>query len=1557
MRNFQCWLVVYLWCLTGWAGAQTKSIEWETRRLSDKFYAEGATIGDFNRDGKPDFAVGPFWYEGPEFEKSHQLYHQEPFDPHNYSNNFLTYTDDINDDGWDDIVVAGWPGKDASWFENPKGAKRYWPKHVMIDVCENESPAFTDLDGDEIKDMVCSADGYFGFAQRDPENPTAKWKFRRISDQTAGGKYTHGLGVADVDGDGRKDLLEKSGWWQQPESLEGDPVWKKHPYPFGEGHGPSQMFTYDVDADGDNDVICSRSAHGYGLAWFEHKKEDGKITFETHQFMGSKPADNAHGVCFSQLHALDLLDVNGDGLKDIVTGKRYWAHGPKGDAEPNAPAVLYWFELQRNDAKIEWVPHLIDDDSGVGTDFAAGDLNGDGVPDMVIGNKKGTSISLSKIVNKVGVAPKRLQPRRVELKAQPASVGLPSNDGLAPKAAAAAMTLPDGFNVELAAGEPMIHQPVAMAWDHRGRLWVAEAYTYPQRAPEGEGRDKIIILEDIDLDGLFDKRTVFAEGLNLVSGLEVGFSGVWVGAAPYLLFIPDSDGDDTPDSEPIKLLDGFGYEDTHETLNSFIWGPDGWLYGCHGIFTHSRIGKPGTPDDQRIPMNAAVWRYHPVRHEFEVFAEGSSNPWGVDFNDYGHAFITACVIPHMYHVIQGARYQRQAGQHFSPYVFDDIKTIADHRHYSGELGDHAWWGRDEPVDHRATLAAGGGQAHAGAMIYLGNNWPRQFRNSIFMSNIHGNRINNDWLRRVGSGYVASHGDDLLYANDRWFRAINLKYGPDGTVYVIDWYDKNACHRTTPQIWDRTNGRVYRVSFGQQSNYRIDLSNLSENELVELQLHENEWYVRMARRVLQERSFDSAGNAKRSAGETLPIKQRLEQIALTHANVTRRLRAVWTLQACGLLDDELQELLIESTDHKSEYLRAWLIQLDLEDHQPSDLAKLVEMAGSDNSQVVRQYLASAMQRLETSQRWEIAEQLVRHPDDADDHNLPFMNWYGIEPLVVADPDRAMKLAESSRIPLVSQYIYRRAAADSNARDALLLAMESTQDAHQRKTMLREVAAAFSSRGKAKMPERWPNVYALLSKSEDEEVLELARRITVKFGDASVFPALRQIANDEGSPLASRRVALSTLIEGKDPEADEFLLTLLNVPGLRPDAIRGLAAYANPKTPDAILNVYDSLDAQEKPLAIATLTSRASYASRLLDAIESKQIPSREISAIAIRQLATFDDDLVRRVNQVWGTLRSTPEEKLAKIESLKRQLGADQLAKADLRRGRVLFDNVCGKCHQLFDSGGDIGPNLTGSDRANIDYLLHNSVDPSAVVGKDYQMTMITTSDGRSVSGLLREENESSVVLQSAEERLVINKSEIDERELSTVSMMPEGQLDQLNLIQIRDLLAYVGSSHQAPRLDDPPTFDKSGKVIPGAIEGERLKIKSVSSGGTHIQPTSEYKDRWSRSLHLWWIAEKENQTLTLEFESTTAGTYEIFAGMTRAVDYGIVEFSVNDNRIAKQFDLFDMDRVSATGPQSLGQHALKAGTNQLTVHMVGANEAAIKKYMFGLDYIYLRHPK
>jgi hypothetical protein len=361
-------------------------------KLTDKFYSEGATFADFNKDGQLDYAAGPFWYEGPAFEKKHTIYEGSPIDPLGYSANFLAFAHDFNGDGWADIFVVGFPGAESPWFENPQGKDGPWKRHVAFSVTDNESPGFGDLTGDGKPELIFHAHGLLGWAEPDPANPTAEWKFHKISHTRDDRfqRFTHGLGYGDVNGDQRLDLLEAKGWWEQPASLTGDPEWKFHPVNFA--NGGAQMYAYDVDGDGDNDVITSTNAHGYGLAWHEQKKEGDQITFARHDILSEQEGQEINGVQFSQLHAIDLYDIDGDGLKDIVTGKRFWAHGDKGDAQPNAPAVLYWFQLKRDGGKATFVPHRIDDDSGVGTQVTAGDLNGDKLGDVVVGNKKGQFI-------------------------------------------------------------------------------------------------------------------------------------------------------------------------------------------------------------------------------------------------------------------------------------------------------------------------------------------------------------------------------------------------------------------------------------------------------------------------------------------------------------------------------------------------------------------------------------------------------------------------------------------------------------------------------------------------------------------------------------------------------------------------------------------------------------------------------------------------------------------------------------------------------------------------------------------------------------------------------------------------------------------------------------------------------------------------------------------------------------------------------------------------------------------------------------------------------------
>jgi hypothetical protein len=360
---------------------------WKKIVLSDQFVSEGAHAGDFNRDGRMDVASGPWWYEGPDFTRRHEYFPVRTYKKDNdYSNCFFVFTYDFNKDGWTDILVYGFPGKDASWFENPQGRPGHWPRHVLWESVDMESPGFEDVDGDGVPEIVCASGGQLGYVTiRDG-------KFHAISPKGHYQRFTHGLGLGDVNGDGRKDFLETGGWWEQPSHLEGDPMWTRRPASFGEAG--AQIYAYDVDGDGDSDILGAVHAHQYGVAWWEQVREGGEIRFRRHLIVGSKPEENRYGVKFSQPHAIDLVDVDGDGLKDLVTGKRHFAHGSKGDAEPLAPPVLYWFRLVRGPQGPDFVPYLIDDASGVGTQVVATDVNGDGRPDVVVGNKMGTFVHL-----------------------------------------------------------------------------------------------------------------------------------------------------------------------------------------------------------------------------------------------------------------------------------------------------------------------------------------------------------------------------------------------------------------------------------------------------------------------------------------------------------------------------------------------------------------------------------------------------------------------------------------------------------------------------------------------------------------------------------------------------------------------------------------------------------------------------------------------------------------------------------------------------------------------------------------------------------------------------------------------------------------------------------------------------------------------------------------------------------------------------------------------------------------------------------------------------------
>ena len=567
---------------------------------------------------------------------------------------------------------------------------------------------------------------------------------------------------------------------------------------------------------------------------------------------------------------------------------------------------------------------------------------------------------------------------------------VPTNNApfLKPDEAIAKMEVMNGFEVKAFVAEPDIGEAIAFCFDFRGRLWTLENYNYQtRRAHSTDKRNRIQIFEDTDGDGVFDKKKTFTEDLSFSSGIIVGMGGVYVGMPPELIFIPDADGDDKPDGPHEVLLDGWGIQDRHETLNSFIWGPDGWLYGCHGVFTQSRVGRPGTKDEDRQFIDGGIWRFHPQTKEFEVFAEGLSNPWGFDFNDMGQGFATCCVIPHLFHIVQGGVYHKQSKQNVNPYVYDNIKTIRDHTHKS---------------------------AHGGARFYLADVFPEKYRDQLFMCNIHEHAVLIDYMVPKGSSFIGKHGDDFLMANDLAWVGFSVEIGPDGGVYILDWHDQNICGN---EIKFANSARVYRIMpKGVKGPKPFDLENLSDLELVELQNHSNDWYVRQSRTILQHRALTGKLDSEK-------VHPKLLTMLADAPKVPKRLRALWALHCTGGIS---QEHALSLLDDSEEYIRAWTVQLLTEEKKPSATVreKFAQMAKSEKSPVVRLYLACSLQRLPYNQRWDILEALSKYSQDREDNNIPRMLWLALEPMVLESPQKALSLVAQSKLPRLQEFTPRR-----------------------------------------------------------------------------------------------------------------------------------------------------------------------------------------------------------------------------------------------------------------------------------------------------------------------------------------------------------------------------------------------------------------------------------------------------------------------------------------------------------------------------------------------------
>ncbi|MEW4454756.1 PVC-type heme-binding CxxCH protein [Bremerella sp. JC817] len=995
-----------------------------------------------------------------------------------------------------------------------------------------------------------------------------------------------------------------------------------------------------------------------------------------------------------------------------------------------------------------------------------------------------------------------------------------------PDQAAASFEVPEGFQAEVVFAEPDVQNPIAMTWDSQGRLWIAENYTYDQPSMKFDRslRDRVLFFEDTNGDGKLDKRNVFVDDVQLLTSVEVGLGGVWLMCPPNVLFVPDADHDGKPDGPAEVVLDGFtvAKDNYHNFANGLRFGPDGWLYGRCGHSCPGLIGLPGTPDEQRHHLEGGMWRYDPRTKHVEVLTCGTTNPWGHDWDEFGELFFINTVNGHLWHTIPGAHFKQSFTLDPNPHTYELIDHHADHWHFDTT-------GRWQDSRDGAADKFGGGHAHVGMMIYQGNNWPEAYRGNLFTFNMHGYRANQEILEREGSGYVGKHGKDILKSGDPFFRGMDLSTAPDGSVYIIDWSDTGECHDHTGV--HRTSGRIYRISYDKASRFQRPPSGETYFLNPMVQQLENNWAPRMARLVLQEQAM--AGNDMTPLADLLKsmVEQTTPDQAMTSdaKHARNRLRYLWKLNAIGAADPKLLTSLLED---ENEHIRVWALRL-LTDQWPLDgihgpvpgnkkeaakveaeakalLPKLVEMAKSDPSGLVLLTLTSTMHRLPVEMRTAVAAELVKHPQYAEDHNLPLMTWYGLIPVAEQKPGQLVEVVAASTWPTTTKLITRRLTEEIEKHPAAInavVAQAAKFDPAKADAVLAGMSEALRGWSKARKPDAWDASSTELAKIDNPEISQKLRELGAVFGDGRALDELRALAMNNEADTQIRCSALASLIEAKPDDLRKICEKLITTPSVNVVAARGMALFNDPAAAELLVKNYRRFREPQRPEVLAILLSRSSFANVLLDALAKGQVRKSDVTAFHVRQLRNLGDDtLSKRVNDVWGEVRESSEEKQMAMAYWKGRLTEDALAGADMSKGRVVFSGLCAKCHRLYGDGSNIGPDLTGSNRSNLDYLLQNIIDPSAVVSADYRMTVVQMDDGRVLSGIVAEETDRTLTLQTPTDRVTVEKEGIEAQKKTSLSPMPDLQLGAepnqegglLTDEQFIDLISYLRNPAQVP---------------------------------------------------------------------------------------------------------------------------------------------------------------
>ena len=955
---------------------------------------------------------------------------------------------------------------------------------------------------------------------------------------------------------------------------------------------------------------------------------------------------------------------------------------------------------------------------------------------------------------------------------------------LSPAEAVKKMTVPEGFAVELVAAEPDIVNPVAMTFDERGRIWITESLEYPRHSA-GPGRDRIKVLESTKGDGRYDKITVFADGLNIPSGIAVGHGGVWVANSPDILFLQDTHGTGKADKREV-VVTGFGRDDTHELPNSLTWGPDGYLYGLNGVFNEAHIKQNG----KDFRFTCAMYRIDPRTRKFQMFAEGTSNPWGIAWDTEGSAFISACVVDHLWHLAETGYYLRQGGP-YPPHTWV-LNSIVKHHHQKA--------------------------AYCGLCFFDSDAYPPEYRERLYMGNIHGGCINVDVLSRDGSTYFAQPAPDFLTANDSWFMPVAQKVGPDGCLYILDWYDRYHCYQDAqrdPEGIDRERGRLYRIRYKNTPRAgKFDLGEESDERLIERLHSPNIYFRETAQRLLCERNNAAA-------------RRKLEKLVLDDREPRKaRMHAMWALVGTGSLEPAFHQKLLA---HEDAGFRAWGVRAAGNYRQVDPVVRdRVAALADDRSPDVQLQVAIAARKIPGIDATAVLTRVL--VASSDDMLIPGIVWQNLHPLLErdstpflavlskADLKKAPNLARV--MPALVEFILGQRRSDPTVVASLLhmLTEGKNADAGAARqcldTLAREIETGeIAGRQRAALRKRLlPVLHRLVAEKPDGPLSVDAAILATALKDSEGIEAVRSCFRSPEQPEHRRVQALNALIAHGDSTLLQSVQDALgdsrtNSAGFRGHLLASLARLDDPRVARIVLDNFQRMEKDLQPRAVELLTQRPAWSKQLLRAVGEKRVPADAINVNQVRRmLASKDKDLVRQVKAKWGTIRDgrNPEREkvVAQMREFLRGRRGHPLA------GRKVFKNVCAQCHTIYGEGQTVGPDITNNGRGDFEQLLSNVFDPSLVIGAGYQATTVTTTKGQLITGLVVEDNARRIVLKEQGGKLeTIARDDIDEVVVSKVSLMPEGLEKQLKPQEIADLFAFL-------TLDRPPE-DRGAKKIPG----------------------------------------------------------------------------------------------------------------------------------------------